>query len=128
MGDFLELFPALRAVVKLSGGAYKSERHFLNFVVNGDSLWERVGQRHDMVTVLHREFATEERCKAVHRLLLTEDDFPDDRRSVFICSECGDLKYHKSGAGLRDRWHASARHILHVFNKTSLAFHLTLEG
>lgn len=59
MGDLLELFPALRAGVKLSGGAYKSERHFLNFVVNGDSLWERVGQRHDMVTVLRPEFATE---------------------------------------------------------------------
>lgn len=92
MADLLELFLTVRASVKLSGGAYKSERHFFDFVVNGNSLWERVGKRHDMVTVLCREFAAEETRKAVHRLLLTEKaDFPDDRRSLFICSECGEL-------------------------------------
>ncbi len=45
-----------------------------------------------MVTVLCREFVVEETQKAIHRLLLTEKaDFPDDRRSLFVCSECGDL-------------------------------------
>jgi hypothetical protein len=108
MGDLLEPFPALRAGVKFSGGPYTFEKHFLDFVVNGIPLWERVGQRHDMVTVLCRESATEETRKAVHRLLLTEEaNFLDDRRSLFICSECGDPKYHKPGAGLRYRWHAS---------------------
>lgn len=92
MADLLKLFPAVRVGVKFSDGAYKSERHFLDFVVNGTSLWERVGKRHDMVTVLCREFAIDETRKAVHRLLLKEKaDFPDDRRSLFICSECGDL-------------------------------------
>lgn len=91
MADFLKLVPRVRAGVELSDGAYKSERHFLDFAVNGNSLWERVGKRHDMVTVLCREFAEETR-EAVHRLLLTEKaDFPDDRRSLFICSECGEL-------------------------------------
>jgi hypothetical protein len=92
LADLLELAPAIRAGEKLSGGAYKSERHFLDFVVNGNSLWERVGKRDDMVTVLCREFASEETRKATRRLLLVEEaDFPDDRRSLFICSECGDL-------------------------------------
>jgi hypothetical protein len=92
MADLLKLFPAVRAGVKLSGGTYKSERHFLDFAVNGSSLWERVGKRHDMVTVLCREFALEETRKAVHRLLLIEKaDFPHERRSLFVCSECGDL-------------------------------------
>ncbi len=92
MADLLKLFPSVRVGVKFSDGAYKSERHFLDFVVNGTSLWERVGKLNDMVTVLCREFAIDETRKAVHRLLLTEKaDFPDDRRSLFICSECGDL-------------------------------------
>lgn len=92
MADILELFPAIRPGAKLSGGAYKSERHFLDFVVNGNSLWERVGERHDLVSILCREFAIEETRRAALRLLLTEKaDFPGDRRSLFICSECGDL-------------------------------------
>lgn len=92
MADLLEFLPVVRAGAKLSGGAYRSERHFLDFVVNGKSLWERVGKRHDMVSVFCREFAMEETRGHMGRLLLTEKaDFPDDRRSLLICSECGDL-------------------------------------
>ena len=92
MADLLEFLPAVRAGAKLPGGVYKSERHFLDFLVNGNSLWERSGKHHDMVSVFCREFAMEQTRRAVGRLLLNEEaDFPDDRRALLICSECGDL-------------------------------------
>lgn len=92
MLDLLELNPLVRPGMKLGGGSSKSERHFLDFVVNGHSLWEKVGKAHDMVSVLCREFLLDQTKSAVNRLLrLERADMPDDRRSLFICSECGDL-------------------------------------
>jgi len=77
--------------VKYPSGTYRSERHFLDFVVNGQSLLESVGKP-DLVTVFCGEYAFDESIKAVNRLLLREKaDLPDDRRSFFICGECGDL-------------------------------------
>ena len=92
MLSLLELVPATRIGVKLPGGVYKSERHFFDFVVNGRSLWEEVGKPKDMVSVLCFEYAREETIKAANRLLLNENAvIPNDRRSLFICSECGDI-------------------------------------
>ena len=92
MAALLTLIPATRVGVKYPNGTYKSERHFLDFVVDGQSLWETVGKRRDSVSVLCREFALDESIRAVNRLLLTErSDCPHDRRSLFICGECGDL-------------------------------------
>jgi hypothetical protein len=88
----LQLIPATRIGIKYPNGTYKSERHFLDFAVNGQSLWETVGKSRDTVSVLCREYPIDESIRAVNRLLLTEKaDFPNDRRSLFICSECGDL-------------------------------------
>jgi hypothetical protein len=68
-----------------------SERHFLDFVVDGRSLWGAVG-RPDMVSVLCAEYSPVETTKAIGRLrLLDQADLPNDRRSFFVCSECGDL-------------------------------------
>ena len=92
MLSLLELVPATRVGVKLPGGVSKSERHFFDFVVDGHSLWEEVGKPKDMVSVLCSEYAREETIKAANRLLLTENAvIPNDRRSLFICSECGDI-------------------------------------
>jgi hypothetical protein len=92
MEAVLQLMPATRIGVKYPDGTYKSERHFLDFVVNGESLWDTVGKQHDMVSALCVDYAIEEVKKAVGRLLLTEKaDLPNNRRSLFICSECGDL-------------------------------------
>jgi hypothetical protein len=45
-----------------------------------------------MVSVLCSDFAESETLNAVDRLLLkSEADLPDDRRSLFVCAECGDL-------------------------------------
>jgi hypothetical protein len=92
MEAVLELIPATRIGVKYPNGTYKSERHFLDFVVNGESLWDAVGKQHDIVSALCADYGIEEVKKAVGRLLLTEKaDLPNNRRSLFICSECGDL-------------------------------------
>jgi hypothetical protein len=92
MAALLELIPATRISVKYPDGSYKSERHFLDFVVSGQSLWEKVGKPRDMVSVFCHEYAREETIKAANRLLLTENaNLPADRRSLFICSECGDI-------------------------------------
>lgn len=92
MPALLELTPLTRVAVQCANGTSKSERHFLDFVVNGQSLWEALGKRHDMVSILCAEYSANETLKAVKRLLLDERaDLPNDRRSLFVCSECGDL-------------------------------------
>lgn len=92
MASRLTLNPVIRAGVKYPGGASRAERHFLDFVVDGQSLWEGVAKRRDMVSVLCAEFSASNTAKSVNRLLLTEDaNCPHDRRSLFVCAECGDL-------------------------------------
>jgi hypothetical protein len=86
----LELTLRRRPYVKLTGGAFRSERNYLDFVVDGQSLLD--GTRYDLVTTLCREWALEEREKSVRRLLGEESaDFPDDRRSLLVCAQCGDI-------------------------------------
>src|SRR5215470_15806861 len=88
----LELAPARRSGVKYDGGVYKSERNFLDFVIDGQSLWERVGKTRDFISIFCFEYQREETIKAANRLLLLEKAIlPADRRSLFICSECGDI-------------------------------------
>ena len=92
MGSSLQLVPATRMGIKYPDGASKSERHFLDFVIDGESLWEKVGKPRDSVSVICFEYSREETVKAVNRLLLNAKAvIPGDRRSLFICSECGDI-------------------------------------
>src|SRR5262249_3807624 len=77
---------------KYEDGFFKSQRRFLDLVVGGISLWERLGKPHDMVSVLCADFVESETLNAVDRLLLkSEADLPNGRRSLFVCSEDGDL-------------------------------------
>ena len=86
----LELTLRQRPYVKLTGGAFRSERNYLDFVVDGQSLSD--GARYDLVTILCREWAVVEREKSVRRLLGEESaDFQEDRRSLLVCAECGDI-------------------------------------
>ena len=86
------VMPLLRSGEKLTERTFKSQRRFLDLVVNEVSLWERLGKPHDMVSVLCTDFVESETLKAVGRLLLkSEADLPNDRRSLFVCAECGDL-------------------------------------
>jgi hypothetical protein len=88
----LELTPLVRAGSQHANGTFKSVRHFIDFVVDGQSLWEALGKRHDMVSILCAEYSVDETAKAIGRLRLNEEaDLPNGRRSFFLCSECGDL-------------------------------------
>jgi len=79
-----------RPYVKSPNGTFQTERNFLDFVIDGQSLAELT--RYDLVSVLCKEWVLEEREKSVRRLLGEEmADFPDDRRSLLVCGECGDI-------------------------------------
>lgn len=92
MPSTLSLTPRVRKGEKYDGGSFKSQRTFLDLVVNGASLWARLGKPHDMVSVLCAEFSESETSKAVSALLLdSESELADDRRLLFVCAECGDL-------------------------------------
>jgi hypothetical protein len=92
MDSTLKLTPLLREGTQNANGPAKSERHFLDFVVDGESLWGALGKRHDMVSIDCTEYSADHTEQAVGRLLLNEKaDLPNDRRSFFVCSECGDL-------------------------------------
>lgn len=92
MADQLTLAPLIRAGADLGDGVRRAERHFLDFVVNGQSLWHAIGKRLDSVSVLCAEYVPAETRKAVNSLLLAEPaEIPNGRRCIFICAECGDL-------------------------------------
>jgi hypothetical protein len=93
MAAHLTFVPVTRAGVRYSDRSYKSERHFFDFVIDGRSIWDAVGKPRDLVSVLCAEYAFDESVSAVNRLLLTKEaDFPSGRRSLFVCSECGDSR------------------------------------
>src|SRR4029453_9807139 len=83
----LELRPATRR-----GGGGKTHRDFLDFVVDGKSLYEEFCSRGlDFISCLGGG-SIESHRGSVDRLLLREkSDFEDNRYSIFICPECGDL-------------------------------------
>jgi hypothetical protein len=86
----LDLAFRQRPYVRLPSGTLQSERNYLDFVIDGRSLAEQT--RYDLVSVLCREWASEEREKSVRRLLGEESaDFPANRRSLLVCGECGDI-------------------------------------
>ena len=71
-----------------AGGGGRTQRDFLDFIVDGQSLSVVVG---DQISCLGW-FVPDENAKAVHRLVLEEPaDLPDNRRSLYVCPECGDV-------------------------------------
>src|SRR5688572_20373327 len=73
-------------------GDGKTVRKFLDFIVDGQSLHALVGNKLDSVSCLAQWPRMAETQKALDRLLLLEPaDFPNNRRSLYVCGECGDL-------------------------------------
>jgi hypothetical protein len=71
------------------GGGGKTQRDYLDFVVDEKSLSELIGG--DLVSCLGW-FVPEENKKAVARLMLKADsDLPDNRFALYVCPECGEL-------------------------------------
>ena len=86
----LEFVFRQRPHVKMPGGSSQFERNFLDFVIDGHSLAEKA--RYDLVSVLCKEWIILEQEKSVRRLLREEAaDFANDRRSLLVCAECGDI-------------------------------------
>ena len=86
----LQLQNAVRQGKQLGGGAYKSERKFLDILIDGISLWELCKQEGiDNISCIWQPDIYK---PAVERLLLQlEPDLPDDRYSIYVCAECGDI-------------------------------------
>ena len=71
------------------GGGVRTQRDYLDFIVNEEPLSKTVGG--DMASCLGW-FDPEENTKAVRRLLLEETaDLPNNRRTLYVCPECGDI-------------------------------------
>ena len=94
MTALLELIPAIRTGIKFSNGCYKSERHFLDFTIDGQSLWEKL-KKPDMVSVLCFEYAAkalDESIRAANRLLLRPTvivTLTQTRRPFGVCRAVG---------------------------------------
>lgn len=86
----LEFALRQRHFAKSPNGTFRSERNYLDFIIDGESLVNLA--RYDLVSVLCREWVPAERERSVRRLLGTEPaDFPNYRRSILVCGECGDI-------------------------------------
>ena len=71
------------------GGGGRTQRDYFDFVVDGASLSEMFGG--DLASCLGW-FVPERNAQAVYRLLLKEPaDLPNNRRSLYVCPECGEL-------------------------------------
>jgi hypothetical protein len=66
----------------------KTTRRFLDYVVDGESLYERHG--FDLITPLGWSAADDEE-RAARRLLGHEPPDIGDRVAIYVCPECGDL-------------------------------------
>jgi hypothetical protein len=88
----LNLVVAQRPLEDMGNGTFRSARTFLDFIVDEKSLGDAVKNAgYDLVSVLTAEWATSYLEDAVRRLLLDRDsDFPNGRRSLYVCGECGD--------------------------------------
>jgi hypothetical protein len=87
----ISLLKTERAV---SGLGSQIKRTFLDFVVDGVSLYEKIGRRHDLISTLWMDppMHKEEQVKAIRRLLtLDAGDLSNGRVSLYVCPECGDL-------------------------------------
>jgi hypothetical protein len=72
------------------GGDSRTQRDYLDFIVDGQPLSEKIGG--DLASCLGW-FVPSENTKAVRRLLLEEPaDVSNNRRSLYVCPECGDLE------------------------------------
>jgi hypothetical protein len=74
-------------------GEAKQRRTFLDFCVDGVSLYEELGIKRDLIsTIWVNPPVPEEIHRAIKRLLKLEPaDFPNERTSIYVCPECGDL-------------------------------------
>ncbi|MFN6965016.1 MAG: hypothetical protein ACK4S4_14800 [Pyrinomonadaceae bacterium] len=73
-------------------GTAQTPRLFLDFVIDGNSLYEQLYEKCGDFITPFGWLPSEETQKAINRLLLIDGaDFADNRRSIYVCPECADL-------------------------------------
>jgi hypothetical protein len=89
----IELVPRTRPGERLSNTAFRTERCFFDFVVDGLSLGETIARNYDLISVLWIDAPVPtEIAKSLRRLLLIDPgDLPDGRVALYTCPECRDL-------------------------------------
>ena len=70
-------------------GTMQTPRRFLDYVIEGESLYEQHGA--DWIGPLGQWLPVEADEKAARRLLRKEEPDVDDRVAVYVCPECADL-------------------------------------
>jgi hypothetical protein len=86
----LQLIREKRPYQSFENGSFQSEREFLDFVVDGISLWQLC--RSEGLDNISCVWLPDVYKPAVKRLLLQEPaDFPDGRVSLYVCAECGGI-------------------------------------
>jgi hypothetical protein len=75
------------------GSAFESARTFCDFLIDGQSLADILTTRgFDLISVLWIDAPENLGRAATQRLLrLQGADCPNDRRTLYVCSECGDI-------------------------------------
>ncbi len=70
----------------------QTPRRFLDFVVDGNSLYQKLVEMSvDKISPIGWGTPNEQ-LKVIDRFLLNAPaDFPDERRAICVCGECGDL-------------------------------------
>jgi hypothetical protein len=76
-----------------SGAPCKTEKKFFDFVIGGVSLYDTLGHSRDLISALwNPPVVPSEGDRAIRRLSLADSgDASENRVSLFICPECGDL-------------------------------------
>ncbi len=88
----LRLIPAFRPGRVLAGGGQKTQRHFLDFQVDGVVLGQVVRGRADVVSVLVTDWPAGFPAQQVGQLLgEVPSSLPGGRVALYVCPECGDL-------------------------------------
>lgn len=72
-----------------SGGSGRTERRFLDFVIDGMPLWSRINA--DFISPFGWLGADEQETSIRRLLRKTPPDMHDGRTTLYICPECGDL-------------------------------------
>ena len=72
------------------GEGGKTQRDYLDFIIDGQPLSEKIGG--DLASCLGW-FDPAQNIKSVNRLLRKEPaDLPNNRYSLYVCAECGELE------------------------------------
>jgi hypothetical protein len=87
----IELIPRVRRVERLSSGAFQTDRHYFDFVVDGLSLRDTIARDYDLASVMWINSPTSIETHIPKLLLVDPSDLPDGRVPLYTCPECGDL-------------------------------------